>query len=187
MLSFVSGNTLMRTIVIFVLSTAALCAQGLGGPASPNYQRYQPTYDDVKSALGLTDDQLNTLKKLQQDKMTATQAFYSKMADKQKELNGLLESNSKDAAKVGELMLELQTLRKQPPPAGTDSHEKAVEVLNADQKQKLKKIEEAQKLRGAVDQALQLALINPPPAPATAGKPGAPGGMMHPMGAPVQK
>ena len=157
----------------------------MGGPMSPNSQKYQPTYDDVKAALGLTDEQVSELKKMQQDKMTATQTFYAKMADKQKELNGLLEANTQDAAKVGQLMLELQQLRKQPPPAGTDIHERALGVLNAEQKQKLKKIEEAQKLRAAVDQSLQLALINPPPPPAGIGKP--PAGTMRPMAAPVKQ
>jgi Spy/CpxP family protein refolding chaperone len=174
----------MRPLLVLVISSVTLLAQA-GGPAAPNYQRYQPTYDDVKSALGLSDEQVASLKKMQQDKMTATQAFYSKMADKQKELNGLLESNTADASKVGQLMLELQQLRKQPPPAGMDIHDRAVAVLNAEQKAKLKRIEDAQKLRAAVDQALQLALINPPPAPPAGAK--APGGMMHPMAAPAKQ
>ncbi len=127
----------------------------------------------------MRDDQLAKLKQLQQDKLTATQNFYSKMAEKQKELNGLLEANSKDAAKVGQLMLDLQQLRKQPPPAGMDVHEHAMGVLDADQKQKLKKIEDAMKFRSAADQALQLGLVDPPPAPTA--KP--PAGVMHPMSA----
>jgi Spy/CpxP family protein refolding chaperone len=125
-----------------------------------------PTFDDVKADLGLTDDQLAKLRQLQTDKMTATQAFYSKMSEKQKELNQLLESNSGDAAKIGQAMLDLQQLRKQPPPGAGDIHEKALTVLDASQKAKLEKLEEAQKLRSAVDQALQLGLLNPPPPPA---------------------
>ncbi len=154
----------MRPLVIFLLSSASVFAQAMGGPIpGPNMARYQPTYEDVKAALGLSDQQLSDLKKMQQDKMTATQAFYSKMAEKQKELNGLLESNSTDATKIGQLMLDLQQLRKQPPPSGIDIHEKATGILSAEQKHKLAKVEEAQKLRSAVDQALQLALIEPPP------------------------
>lgn len=145
----------------------------------PPLQRYQPNFDEIKTTLGLSEEQITQLKNLQQEKVTATQAFYTKMADKQKELNALLESNSADAAKVGQLMLELQQLRKQPAPSGTDVHDKAIAVLSADQKEKLSKIEEAQKLRSTVDQALQLGLLNPPP-PSPRAMPM--GGAMHTMG-----
>lgn len=153
----------MKPLTILLISAAGLLAQmgpmggQMGGP------RYQPTFDDVKATLGLTDDQLAKLRQLQQDKMTATQAFYSKMSDKQKELNQLLESSTADAAKVGQVMLELQQLRKQPPPGAGDIHEKAVAILDASQQAKLEKLQDAMKLRNAVDQAMQLALLNPPP------------------------
>jgi Spy/CpxP family protein refolding chaperone len=157
----------MKPLTILFISATGLLAQmggQMGGPMGG--PRYQPTFDDVKSTLGLTDDQLAKLRQLQQDKMAATQAFYAKMSDKQKELNQLLEANSGDAAKVGQVMLELQQLRKQPPPGAGDIHEKAVAILDAGQKEKLEKLEEAMKMRNAVDQALQLALLNaPPPAP----------------------
>lgn len=147
----------------------------------PNMVRYQPTYDDVKATLGLSDEQLSKLKQMQQDKMTATQNFYTKMADKQKELNALLESNSGDATKVGQLMLDLQQLRKQQPPGMGDIHEHAVEVLTADQKRKLERLEEAQKMRASVDQALQLGLLSPPPPPPVTGRPVTQPGNIQPM------
>jgi hypothetical protein len=83
-----------------------------------------------------------------------------------------MESGSADPAKVGTLMLELQTLRKQPAPGGSDVHEKAVGILTAEQKMKLAKLEEALKMRNAADQATQLALLTPPP-PAPKPMPGA--------------
>lgn len=170
-------NNRMKPLFVLLLFSCALVAQG---PMQPNV-RYQPTFDEVKSALNLNDDQFAKLKQLQQDKMAATQAFYTKMSDKQKELNALLENNSQDAAKIGQLMLELQQLRKQPPPGAGDLHEKAVEVLTADQKMKLHQLEEAQKMRGAVDQAVQLGLLVPP-ANVSNARPTGPG-VMHPMGA----
>ncbi len=173
----------MRTVIVLLAAAASMFAQAVpGGPASPNYVRYQPTYDEVKGVLNLTDDQIAQLKQMQQDKMASTQAFYTKMADKQKELNKLLEDNSSDPAKVGQLMLELQQLRKQPPPGGTDVHDKAVAVLNHDQKLKLARMEEAQKMRGAVDQAMQLGLLSPIPAKGGEALPRGAG--MRPMTAP---
>ncbi len=171
----------MRFLIVSFLSGVALMAQS---PAQPSHLRYQPTYDEVKSALGLTEDEISKLKQMQQERQTATQAFYTKMADKQKELNQLLESSSADAAHVGQLMIDLQQLRKQQPPPVTDIHDKAVALLTSEQKEKLARIEDAQKLRGAVDQALQLGLITPLPAPASA--PRAPvAGRMQPMGEPA--
>jgi Spy/CpxP family protein refolding chaperone len=167
----------MRTLIIILASASSLLAQMGGAPP----MKYQANFDDIKAVLGLTDDQIAQLKKIQQDKVTATQAFYSKMSDKQKELSQLLETNSTDATKIGQLMLELQQLRKQPPPGGTDVHDKAVAVLTPEQREKLGKIEEAQKLRSTVDQGLQLGLLNPPITPAMAGKTGPAPGNMHPM------
>jgi Spy/CpxP family protein refolding chaperone len=153
----------MRLTIALLISATGLFAQMQMPGGMPGGRGYQPTYDDVKATLGLTDDQLAQLKQLQTDKMAATQAFYGKMSEKQKELNQLLESNSADAAQIGKLMLELQQLRKQPAPGGTDIHEKAVAILSPEQKMKLGKLEDALKMRGAADQATQLALLTPPP------------------------
>jgi Spy/CpxP family protein refolding chaperone len=170
----------MRFLLIVLISGAALSprvssGQMMPGGGGPGGARYQQSYDDVKAALNLTDEQVTQLKQLQTDKMSATQAFYAKMADKQKELNAALESSAGDPTTVGRLMLELQQLRKQPPTAG-DVHEKALALLKPEQKEKLAKLEEAQKMRTAVDQATGLALLTPPP-------PAAPRGM--PAGAPA--
>ena len=161
----------MRLTIALLISATGMFAQmqmpgGMPGAGMPGGRGYQANYDDVKATLGLTDDQLAQLKQLQQDKMSATQAFYGKMSEKQKELNQLLEANSTDAAQIGKLMLELQQLRKQPAPGGSDIHEKAVGILTPDQKTKLEKLQDAIKMRGAADQATQLALLNaPPPSP----------------------
>lgn len=155
-----------------LLASGALNAQVPAQP--PNFARYQPTYDDLKSALSLSDDQIAKLKQMQQDKMTATQAFYAKLAEKQRELNQLLETNSNDAQHVGQLMIELQTMRKQPPPEIGDVRDRAIGVLQGEQKTKLEKLEEAQKLRPAIEQATQLGLLKPP-APTQGPRPGAVG------------
>jgi Spy/CpxP family protein refolding chaperone len=161
------------TLALLISATGMFAQMQMPGGGMPGGQRYQPNYDEVKAVLGLTDEQLAQLKQFQQDKMAATQAFYSKMSDKQKELNQLMESSGSDPAKIGALMLELQTLRKQPAPGGADIHEKAVGILSAEQKTKLGKLEEALKMRNAADQATQLALLTPPP-PAPKPTPGSP-------------
>jgi len=166
----------MRLTIALLISATGLFAQMQMPGGMPGGRAYQPTYDDVKATLGLTDEQLTQLKQFQQDKMAATQAFYSKMSEKQKELNALMENNSTDAEHVGKLMLELQQLRKQPAPGGSDIHEKAVGILKPEQKEKLAKLEEALKLRSAAEQATQLALLTPPP---PTPKPGP--GMQPPM------
>ena len=169
----------MRFLLILLTSAAALSqqaasAQMMPGGGGPGGARYQQSYDDVKAALNLTDEQVTQLKQLQTDKMANTQAFYAKMADKQKELNAALEATTSDPTAVGRLELELQQLRKQPQTA-TDVHEKAMAILKPEQKAKLEKLEEAQKMRTAVDQATGLALLTPA-APAPRGMPaGAPG------------
>lgn len=152
----------MKPLIFVLIAAGTVFGQMPGAAANV---RNQQTYDELRASLGLTDEQLTKLKEMQQEKMTATQAFYGKMADKQKELSAALDASPSDPAKVGQLMLELQQLRKQPPPSGADVHERALALLTADQKEKLAKLEEAQKLRPASDQAVQLALLSPPSLP----------------------
>ena len=171
----------MRFPFLVLTSAAALSFQALSVPAlsaqmmpggGPGGARYQQSYDDLKAALNLSDEQVTQLKQLQTDKMTATQAFYAKMAEKQKELTAAVDSSSADPATVGKLMLELQQLRKEPPATG-DVHEKAMAVLKPEQRMKLATLEAAQKMRGAVDQATGLGLLTPPAPPAPRMSPGA--------------
>lgn len=151
----------MRAVTLLSLLLPALLKAQTA--AVPNHIRYTPTYDEVRSDLGLSDAQLNDLRQMQQDRMSASQVFYQKMGDKQKELNSLLENKSTDATRIGQAMLDLQTLRRLPPPAMDDMHDRAVTLLTPQQNAKLKVLEESLALRPAADQAIQLGLLSAPP------------------------
>jgi Spy/CpxP family protein refolding chaperone len=124
---------------------------------------YQPGYTELKTALDLTDEQVNQLKRLQQERITASQAVYTQISQKQKQLTDLLTAGSSDAATIGNLNIEIQRLRTQvntQPPASIK--DQALAVLTPDQKTKLEKLQEALNLRAAADQAAGMNLIEYP-------------------------
>jgi len=163
------------SIVLFVLA-AGMTAQVVVPPPQTVPGRFQANFDDLKNALGLTDQQVAELQKIQQEKTAATSAYFVKLQEKRKELSQTLESGSPDPTKVGQSLIEIQQMQKQGQPQALDVHDKAVAVLNADQKLKLAKLEEALKARPAVDEAIQVFLLNPPP-PASRPVPGGAGAM----------
>ena len=150
----------MRTFCLVLLSAVGLFAQG---PVNSQVPRYQPNYDALKSVVDLTDEQIAQLRKFQQDRMTASQALYQQIGQKQNVLNQMLEAGSPDATTVGNLTIEISTLRKQTNPGNAASiHQQALGVLTDDQKSKLQGLQDSLKLREAGDQALSLNLLEMP-------------------------
>jgi Spy/CpxP family protein refolding chaperone len=151
----------MRIFVLLAAVSGIMLAQG--GPMMPTLPIHiQSNYDELKSVLNLTDQQITQLKQLQQERTQATQAAYQQIAQKQKALNDLLSSGSTDAMAIGRLEIEIQNTRKQAPPGGASVRDQALAVLTADQKAKLATLQEALKLRTAADQAVGLNLLDYP-------------------------
>ena len=92
--------------------------------------------------------------------------------DKHTALQTLLTNGSTDANAIGKAMIEIRDLQKQITAAQSKIQEQALSFLTADQKSKLKALEDAEKLRPAIGQAHALHLLAPP---ANAG----PGGMFR--------
>ena len=151
----------MRTFCLVLFSAVGLFAQV---PVNSQVPRYQPNYEALKSVVNLTDEQIAQLRKFQQDRMTAAQALYQQIGQKQNVLNQMLEAGSSDATTLGNLMIDISILRKQTSPGNSASiHEQALGVLTDDQKSKLQGLQDSLKLREAGDQALSLNLLEMPP------------------------
>jgi len=114
---------------------------------------------ELKTALSLTDDQVAQFRQLQQDRMQASRQNWDQVAQKQRELNDLLNSGTADATVVGNMTLEIRALQKQAPPDEQTYRDKALAILNPAQKTKLQLLEQALQLRPAVDEALSVNLL----------------------------
>jgi len=131
-----------------------------------------PPVDELKAYLNLTDSQIQSIQQVQQQALSSQQTVFTQIRDKHQALRDLLEKGTSDAAAVGKLILDIRALQKQIEQAMTASRSQAVSFLTADQKTKLAALEQAAKLRPAIEQATRLGLLEAP-----APGPGVPGGL----------
>ncbi len=165
--------------ILLALVAAVAFAQGPmgpggpGGPGTPSGQTPQMKFDELKAYLGLQDAQITQIQQIQKQAMESARTVMTQIRDKEQGLRDLLTKGTTDAAAVGKLVLEIDTLRKQIRKSRDTAHDAAVAVLFADQKTKLTALESAAKLAPAIAQAHALALLTPP----AAGQGGFGGGM----------
>jgi hypothetical protein len=81
------------------------------------------------------------------------------MAEKHQQLHALFESNSSDAARIGQLSLDLYNLRRWLNPSFEPFHGQALPVLTPEQQTKLADLKHAFEVGGAASQAVMLNLI----------------------------
>lgn len=177
-------NMTYRSMICGLALAMAVWAQGPGTPPAP------PTPTELKAYLGLSDSQIQALQQIRQQEAEALRTIHDELAQKQKTLGDQLQAGSTDAAALGRLLLDIQNLRKRIEDAQKSFRDQAANQLTAEQKTKLKALEEAAKLQPAIGQATGLNLLVPS-TPAQGGVgfgPRGPGGMaprgpgMGPMG-----
>lgn len=145
---------LKQTLLSLALITAAV-AQPPGGGAAPDFT-------DIKTYMNFTDAQLASIRQAGESARTANQTTRQQMAQKQTALNTLIANGSTDAAAIGRAMLEIAALRKTLDANMSKAREQALSFLSADQKTKLKALEDAEKLREEIGQAHALQLLAAP-------------------------
>ncbi len=167
----------MRLLPLTLLLAGSLMAQG---PGPMRHQR-TPQVSALKDALGLSDAQVTQLTQIMTDRNAAVQPLFSQIRDKRTSLREKLNAGSSNASDVGQLEIDITAMQKQIQDVQTQYIDKARSVLNADQLNKLKTIEDAAKLMPAVREATVLSLIQgPEPGAGTLWMPaGGPGMMMQ--------
>lgn len=152
---------LMASVFAFFLIPGMLLCQGVeGGATILPYPL--PVADQLKTYLNLTDGQIAGLQQVQTRKQEAERKIYEEMQQKSQALNAMLEMNSTDAARIGQLMIEIQKLRKQLPVSGEPYRSQALAVLSADQRTKLPALVQAMQLQPAAYQAISFNLFDHP-------------------------
>jgi hypothetical protein len=142
-----------------------LCGQNPPDTTSPSPMIFPPpvqAFEEVKQYLGLNDAQVQQLRQIMEQRDKATQDVYKQISDKYVELNRLLESGSTDVNHIGQLMVDIQALRKKVPLPGDAWRQQALAVLTAEQRTKLANLDQALKLSTSAYQAVTLNLLDPP-------------------------
>jgi Spy/CpxP family protein refolding chaperone len=170
-------------VIVAVLVALALPAHaqrwGIGqGPAwaaapGPAAQGQPPAPAALKEALGLTDQQMQQLLDLRKQAAEDNRAVAEQIRAKRQELATLMQAANPDAAKAGQLLVDIKKLEDQRRAKLEEFRTKALALLTAEQKQKLAELEKALSLGPAARQAVGLGLIVPPQgAPGLIGGPG---------------
>jgi Spy/CpxP family protein refolding chaperone len=133
----------------------------------------------LKDYLGLSDAQLEQMRTLRRDQAQEVRPEMQAVRAKAQELRTEMQAPSPNAAKVGQLTVELKQLREKAMAERSGFSDKARAVLNADQQAKLKALEDAAKLAPAARQAAAMGLIAPPRAAGMEAGQAAPAPMMR--------
>ncbi|HTM48862.1 MAG TPA: Spy/CpxP family protein refolding chaperone [Bryobacteraceae bacterium] len=167
-----------RITILTAMAVATLMAQG---PAGQGPRHPKPNHDQIKSYLNLTDSQVQALEQIRQQQMDAVRPMMQQMGQKHGALDDLLQTGGADPTAVGKLVLEIDALQKGMKQKQTSFADQAKNTLTADQKAKLKTLDESRRMAPAIEQGTALMLISPEGGPMMHGPgrmgPGMPGGM----------
>jgi hypothetical protein len=161
---------MQKTLITLCLLAGTLLAQGPGRrgfrPTAADSADATDSFADLKTAIGLTDAQVTQLQQLRKDQFTQNQATFTQIREKEKALQTALAGSSASAVELGQLMLDIKSLRAQIQGKQPEMEKAARALLNQDQLTKLATLESAQKLEPAIHEATALSLLARPAAPA---------------------
>jgi hypothetical protein len=146
----------------------------------------QPPVNELKSFLNLTDAQVASIQDANRSALQATRDLADKLRTNRQNLRSLSSQANPDSAAVGRLVIEGQSYAKQIAEGRAKARQTVLTLLSAEQKTKLKTLEEAMQLQGEIRAAQRLNLIGGasegPEGPGGPGGPGMRGRMGGPMG-----
>ena len=155
------------------LLTAALAASLLAQPPAggPGPRHMRPNHDQIKAHLNLSDSQVQALEQIQQQQMDAVRPLMQQIGEKHRALNDLMQKGGADPTAVGKLVIEIDAIQKSISQKQSSSADQARNSLTADQKAKLKALDDTRKAMPAIDQATALNLLAPMEGRGTMGGP----------------
>jgi len=143
--------------------TTALAASLLAQPPAggPGPKQMRPNQDQIKDHLNLSDSQIQTLEQIRRQTMDAIRPLMQQIGEKHGALNDLMQKGGADPATVGKLVLEIDALQKSISQKQSSATDEARNSLTADQRAKLKALDDVRKAMPAIDQATALNLLTP--------------------------
>lgn len=116
----------------------------------------------VVNFLGFSEAQAGQFVQLLEARGQAAKALAQQIGAKQKQLDNLLNGAAPDPAAIGKLLLEIRALSQQDGEILKNYHEKFVQMLTDEQKQKVGMVAQAAQLLPAVNAFIALQLVAPP-------------------------
>jgi Spy/CpxP family protein refolding chaperone len=110
----------------------------------------------------LTDSQRQSLSSMRQQHREAAESSMRDMHAKERALREHVRAGNTDAATLGRLLIDLETSRKQMEASRKQFREQMVGTLSAEQKARLKTLEEARSLASEIHEAERLGLLDRP-------------------------
>jgi Spy/CpxP family protein refolding chaperone len=161
-------------IVIPILAATVLLAQTPQQPAAGQGAQAGRGKEALKTALGLSDQQIEQLTALRKEERQALQPARQEMQQAQKALRDAMAAGTSDPAAIGKLTMQLRDLRQQVQQTNQTYRDRALGLLDEAQKTKVQNLQQAmqrlQRMRPAIAAATQLNLLEPPRAAAGGGQ-----------------
>jgi Spy/CpxP family protein refolding chaperone len=146
----------LKTRIMIMMATAASLLAQRPGPHP------EPSLDALKTYLNLTDTQVQGLQQIRQQEWQANRTTMQTIRQSQANLDSMLKTGGADAATTGKLLVDIQALRSTMSKTHESFSAQAANTLTADQKAKLKTLQDAMALMPAIHQASALGLLAPP-------------------------
>jgi Spy/CpxP family protein refolding chaperone len=145
-----------------ILTAAAMCPLFGQEAAIGLIPGPPPEFRELRTYLSLSDAQVQSLRQVQSRRTEADQALYKQISEKYQTMNALLEANSADFARIGQLQVEIHRLQRHVPTGGEPYRSQALNVLTPEQKTKLPPLVTALQLQNTAYQAVNLNLVDGP-------------------------
>lgn len=143
-----------------LLVTGALAVSTLAAQPGPRGERQRgPQFDQIKSYLGLSEEQIQQFQTLRQSFRESVRTMMEDTRAKRQQLRDEMARESPSPAIVGDLTVQLQQVRKQVREKHKEFGEQARNLLTEEQKAKLVALDEAKALLPAIRQAQGLQLL----------------------------
>jgi Spy/CpxP family protein refolding chaperone len=164
-------------MMIPILAATVLLGQTPQPPAAGEGVQAGRGKEALKTALGLSDGQIEQLTALRQEERQALQPVRQEMQQAQKALRDAMAAGTSDPAAIGKLTLQLRGLRQQVQQTNQTYHDRALGLLDEAQKTKVQNLQQAmqrmRRMRPVIAAATQLNLVEPPRQAAGGAAPGA--------------
>lgn len=147
-----------------LLMTGALAVSTLAAQPGPRGERQRgPQVDQIKSYLGLSEEQIQQFQTLRQSFRESVRTIMEDTRAKRQQLREEMARESPSPAIVGDLTVQLRQAHKQVGEKHKEFGEQARNLLTGEQKTKLAALEEAAALVPAIRQAQGLQLLEGEP------------------------
>ena len=143
-----------------LLITGALAVSTLAAQPGPRGERQRgPQVDQIKSYLGLSEEQIQQFQTLRQSFRESVRTIMEETRAKRQQLREELARESPSPTIVGDLTVQLRQVRQQVGEKREEFGEQARALLTEEQKAKLAALEEAKALLPAIREAQGLQLL----------------------------